>query len=64
MSHLSRSVASIIRTGKTSLVRSRGANPVQQVFGHDRFGARGYAQVFQRTKPHVNVGKSHRFSMY
>ena len=51
-----RSVTSLLRTSRTGLSISPGANPVNRVFGHDRFGARTYAAVFERNKPHVNVG--------
>jgi hypothetical protein len=54
---LSRSVTSILRSSRTGLSLSRGANPVNRVFSHDRFGARTYAAVFERNKPHVNVGE-------
>lgn len=52
-----RSLTSALKTSRTGLSLSRGANPVCRVFGHDRFGARAYAVAFERTKPHVNVGK-------
>jgi hypothetical protein len=50
----SRSVASLYRTSRA--LNARGANPVNRVFGHERFGARAYAAAFQRDKPHVNIG--------
>ncbi|KAF7513075.1 translation elongation factor Tu [Endocarpon pusillum] len=53
---VSRSVTSILRTSRTGLSLSRGANPVNRVFGHDRFGTRTYAAAFERNKPHVNIG--------
>lgn len=53
----SRSVTSFLRTSRHIVSPTRGANPVNRVFGHDRFGARTYAAVFQRDKPHVNVGE-------
>lgn len=49
-----RSVTALYRTSRA--LNARGANPVSRVFGHDRFGARGYAAAFQRDKPHVNIG--------
>jgi elongation factor Tu len=55
---VSRSFISILRTSRTALSQSRGANPVNRVFGHDRFAARTYATVFERTKPHVNIGEN------
>jgi hypothetical protein len=48
------SVTALYRTSRA--LNARGANPVNRVFGHDRFGARGYAAAFQRDKPHVNIG--------
>lgn len=57
----SRSVTSLYRTSRA--LNTRGANPVNRIFGHERFGARAYAAAFQRDKPHVNIGmfmiKSH-----
>ncbi|KIX08487.1 translation elongation factor Tu [Rhinocladiella mackenziei CBS 650.93] len=52
----SRSVTSLLRTSRHIVTPARGVNPVNKVFGHDRFGARTYAAVFERNKPHVNVG--------
>ncbi len=53
----SRSVTSLLRTSRHVVTPARGVNPVTKVWGHDRFGARTYAAVFERTKPHVNIGK-------
>jgi hypothetical protein len=53
---VSRSLVSILRTSRATLSQPRGANPVNRVFGHDRFAARTYATVFERNKPHVNIG--------
>ena len=53
----SRSVTSLLRTSRHVASPARGLNPINRVFGHDRFGARTYATVFERTKPHVNVGR-------
>ena len=55
---VSRSFLSILRTSRAALSQSQGANPVNRVFGHDRFAARTYATVFERTKPHVNIGET------
>jgi hypothetical protein len=52
-----RSITSVLKTSRAGLSLPRGANPVCRVFGHERFGARAYAVAFERTKPHVNVGK-------
>jgi len=52
----SRSVTSLLRTSRHVVTPARGVNPVTKVWGHDRFGARTYAAVFERTKPHVNIG--------
>jgi len=55
---VSRSFLSILRTSRAALSQSQGTNPVNRVFGHDRFAARTYATVFERTKPHVNIGET------
>ncbi|KIW21156.1 translation elongation factor Tu [Exophiala spinifera] len=52
----SRSVTSFLRTSRHVVTPARGVNPVNRVWGHDRFGARTYAAVFERNKPHVNIG--------
>ena len=54
---VSRSLVSVLRTTRVGLSQARGANPVNRVFGHDRFAARTYATVFERNKPHVNIGR-------
>ena len=59
---VSRSLVSVLRTSRATLSQPRGANPVNRVFGHDRFAARTYATVFERTKPHVNIGESQNAS--
>ncbi|KAL2006003.1 hypothetical protein VTN00DRAFT_9657 [Thermoascus crustaceus] len=56
MSSISRSINLLLRSSRSSLVRPRAVNPVQHVFANQRLGARGFAAVFERTKPHVNVG--------
>lgn len=58
MSNISRSVNVLLRTSRLSLQRPRGLNPVQHVFGQNRLAARGMATVFERTKPHINIGKT------
>lgn len=57
MSSISRSANLLARTSRASLLRPRAVNPVQHVFSKDRLAARGMATVFERTKPHVNIGK-------
>lgn len=54
---VTRSLAPILRTSRLALRHQRGVNPVQQVFGKDASGIRGLATVFERSKPHVNIGK-------
>ena len=56
MSYFTRSVVPILRTGRLALRHQRSVNPIQQVFAHDRNGVRGLATVFERNKPHVNIG--------
>ncbi|KAL9129947.1 MAG: hypothetical protein Q9217_001749 [Psora testacea] len=55
MPALSRSVAPLLRISQVVLRQQRGVNPVQQVFGSAN-GLRGLATVFDRSKPHVNIG--------
>ncbi|KAI9872764.1 MAG: translation elongation factor Tu [Pleopsidium flavum] len=56
MPTFARSIPPLLRTTRIALRPQRGVNPVQQVLGRDRNGARGLATVFERTKPHVNIG--------
>ena len=53
---ITRSLAPILRTSRLAVWQQRGVNPVQQVFGRDANGIRGLATVFERSKPHVNIG--------
>ena len=57
MSSISRTANLLARTSRSSLLRPRSVNPVQHVFAKDHLTARGMATVFERTKPHVNIGK-------
>lgn len=56
MSALARSLNPLLRTTRLAVKHQNGVNPVQRVFGRDRHGVRGLATVFERTKPHVNIG--------
>ncbi|MCJ1354108.1 MAG: translation elongation factor Tu [Icmadophila ericetorum] len=56
MSAFARSITPLLRTTRLAIQHHRGINPVQNVFGQDRNGVRGLATVFERTKPHVNIG--------
>ncbi|KAL1988946.1 hypothetical protein VTN96DRAFT_6935 [Rasamsonia emersonii] len=56
MSSISRTVNLLLRSSRSSLLRPRSVNPVHHVFSSERMAARGFATVFERTKPHVNVG--------
>lgn len=56
MSTFTRSVAPLLRTGRLAIRHRSSVNPVTQVFGRDVNGVRAFAQVFERTKPHVNIG--------
>jgi elongation factor Tu len=56
MASISRSVNLLLRSSRSSLLRPRAVNPVQHVLTNERFAARNFATVFERTKPHVNVG--------
>ncbi|KAL8877737.1 MAG: hypothetical protein Q9192_008609, partial [Flavoplaca navasiana] len=51
-----RAYAPLIRTTRIVISKQRGVNPVQQVFGRDATQYRGLATVFERNKPHVNIG--------
>ncbi|RVX75039.1 Elongation factor Tu, mitochondrial [Exophiala mesophila] len=51
----SRSLTTLLRTSRHVVGPAR-VNPVNRVFGHERFGARTYAAAFTRDKPHVNIG--------
>lgn len=53
---ITRSLAPVLRITRLALRHQRGVNPVQQVFGRDANGIRGLATVFERSKPHVNIG--------
>jgi len=59
---LSRSLAPLLRTSRLAIRQQRGINPVQQVFSRDVNGIRGLATVFERSKPHVNVGTKMAFN--
>lgn len=56
MPTFTRSIAPLLRTSRLAIRQQRGVNPVQQVLGRDANGLRGLATVFERTKPHVNIG--------
>lgn len=56
---LTRSFAPLLRTSRVAIRQQKGVNPVQQVFGRDADGIRGLATVFERSKPHVNIGMRH-----
>ncbi|KAL8846127.1 MAG: hypothetical protein Q9221_008758 [Calogaya cf. arnoldii] len=51
-----RAYAPLIRTTRVVLSKQTGVNPVQQVFGRDATQYRGLATIFERNKPHVNIG--------
>lgn len=57
MSGIARTANLFLRTSRASLLRPAGVNPVHHVFGKDRLSARGLATAFERTKPHVNIGR-------
>ncbi|CEN62775.1 P-loop containing nucleoside triphosphate hydrolase protein [Aspergillus pseudodeflectus] len=56
MSGISRTANLLFRTTRTALLRPRAVNPVHYALSKDRQTARGMATVFERTKPHVNIG--------
>lgn len=53
---ITRSLVPILRASRLAVRQQKGVNPVQQVFGRDANGIRGLATVFERSKPHVNIG--------
>ncbi|KAL1977931.1 hypothetical protein VTN31DRAFT_790 [Thermomyces dupontii] len=56
MASISRSINLLLRSSRSSLLRPRTVNPVHHVFASEKLSARSFATVFERTKPHVNVG--------
>lgn len=56
MSNLQRSLNVMFKASRASLQRPRAVNPVQHVLSRG-MGARQMASAFQRTKPHVNIGR-------
>ena len=56
MPALSRSTAPLFQSTRFALRRQRGVNPVHHVLGKDSQSIRGLATVFERSKPHVNIG--------
>lgn len=56
MSTFTRSIAPLLRTCRLAIRQRPSVNPITQVFGREVNGVRGFAQVFERTKPHVNIG--------
>lgn len=64
MSAFARSLPPILRISRHTLRQRNGLNPVQQVLCRGQNGAqvqqayRGLATVFERNKPHVNIGRS------
>ena len=55
---LSRSIVPLLRTTRVAIKQQKDVNPLQQVFGKNTHGTRGLATVFERSKPHVNIGTS------
>lgn len=55
---ITRSLVPLLRTSRLALRQQNGINPVQQIFGKDTNSIRGLATVFERSKPHVNIGKN------
>lgn len=59
MSSFPRTVAPLLRTANFALRQQTTVNPVQHVFSSKNGHAiRGLATVFERTKPHVNIGRN------
>lgn len=64
MSSISRSANLLLRSSRASLLRPRAVNPVQHVFMKDRLAARGMASAFERSKPHVNIGRHRPLNLH
>ncbi|KAL8639553.1 MAG: hypothetical protein Q9228_003431 [Teloschistes exilis] len=56
MASFARGITPFIRTTRIAVRQQKGVNPVQRVFGRDATQYRGLATVFERNKPHVNIG--------
>lgn len=57
MAVFARSLRPFLRTTGLAIRQQTCNHPLQQVFGKDPASARGLATVFERSKPHVNIGK-------
>ena len=53
---ITRSLIPLLRTTQFAVRQPRGVNPLQQVFNKSVNGSKGLATVFERSKPHVNIG--------
>ena len=51
-----RSLRPFLQISGLAVRRQRTTNPLQQAFSKDPAGLRGLATVFERSKPHVNIG--------
>ena len=56
MAAFARSLRPLLSAATSAIRQQRCNNPVQLVFGKDAIRARGLATVFERSKPHVNIG--------
>ncbi|CAF9904204.1 MAG: translation elongation factor Tu [Heterodermia speciosa] len=56
MAAFARSLRPFLRTTGLAIRRQRSSNPLQQALIKDPASIRGLATVFERTKPHVNIG--------
>ena len=56
MAPLARSLVSALRTSRCALQQRPSTNPLFSVLSRDSTSLRTYATVFERNKPHVNIG--------
>ena len=57
MAPLARALTSTFRASRCAVQQRPGVNPLSSVLRRDPSSIRTYAEQFQRTKPHVNIGK-------
>ena len=57
MAAFARSLRPFLRTTGLAVRQQKSGNPLQQAFGKNPASIRGLATAFERSKPHVNIGK-------
>lgn len=56
MAAFARSLRPFLGATVSATRQQKSINPIQRVFGKEAIGVRGLATVFERSKPHVNIG--------